>query len=394
MTLIKEDVLNGRKLELYQQDSLPEWDYEKPQTDTFAIYYPKDYDPENIYPLWVVFHSAGHDVYSTIECIKQEGNHDIYHVVDDAFGLILDCRANTQGTTDWWWGGASAQADLSDPEAIKKRGIETQPVEKRCIATVLDMMAKYPIDENRVYACGNSMGGSGSLGIALSRGDIFAGIKANVPAGVRHAADRCCLDLEAPEGFKIPDPPIVVDYSAQNDGWSDGHEVLYDGMNAKKYLLMGFWGAFGHANNHAQIAKYNDLIHSFDLFGVKKNEAYPAFTNASTNDPLPWPSDRDSKAAGQVNAFFRWEVIKDEENEFEIMLRLINESDWQTRVELPKESTADVTMRRLQNFKANDGDEIAWEYGETKGNVTCKDGIFTVEKLAITQDGCILKFNK
>ena len=76
------------------------------------------------------------------------------------------------------------------------------------------------------------------------------------------------------------------------------------------------------------------------------------------------------------------------------MLRLINESDWQTRVELPKESTADVTMRRLQRFKPAEDDVITWEYGDAKGNVTCKDGIFTVEKLNITQNGCILKFNK
>lgn len=388
MTLDKEDILIGRKLEIYKQESLPEWGYAKPQTDTFAVLYPKDYDEEKEYPLCVVFHSAGHDVYSTLECIKTEGNHDIYHVRDEMFGLFLDCRANTEGTTDWWWGGLGAHDEVVDNE---RRGSEPQPVEKRCMATVFWAMDKYPINKNRVYACGNSMGGSGSLGIAVCRGDVFASVKANVPAGVRHMADRCCLDTAAPEGFKIPDPPIVLDYSGQNDEWSDGHELIYREMKNHKYAFMGFWAPFGHENNHSKIEKYIDIIHSFDMFSVKKNEAYPVFTNASTDDIVPWPDKRDSKDAGQVNGFFRWEVLKDAVNEFEIKLRLLNPTEWKTRITLPEESVADVTLRRLQNFKVDDGQNIKWEYDGKRGVVTCDDGIFTIQGLKITQNGAVLK---
>ena len=55
--------------------------------------------------------------------------------------------------------------------------------------------------------------------------------------------------------------------------------------------------------------KVNDLINSFDWLSVKKNEAYPVFTNASTNDPLPWPDQLADKKPGQVNAFFRWKIV-------------------------------------------------------------------------------------
>ncbi len=372
-------LLCGRKLEFFHHDALPEWGYTAPQQDTFAVLHPQDEIPGKAYPLYVVFHSAGHDVYSTIACCWQKGNHDIYHTPADMFGLYLDCRANTG---DWWWGGINAHGD-GDPS---RSGTSRQPVENRCIAAIEWMMEHYPIDRDRVYAVGNSMGGSGALGIALCRGDIFAAIKANVPAGVRHAADRCCLDTPIPEGFSIPDPPVTVDYSAQNDGWSDGHEILYRGMRDHRYPLIGFWGAFGHANNNEVIAKENDLIHSLDLFAIRKSEAYPVFTDASTDDPIPWPDRRDSTAAGQVNGFFRWKVEEDSADRFVLTLRLLKPSEWETRVTLPESAEADVLIRRLQNFRLMPGDKYRWSFaGESAEAAADETGHPAPGRLRITQ---------
>ncbi len=61
-----------------------------------------------------------------------------------------------------------------------------------------------------------------------------------------------------------------------------------------------YWRPFGHANNHENIMKVNDLINSFDWLSVKKNESYPVFTNASTNDVLPWPDQLTDKKSGQT----------------------------------------------------------------------------------------------
>ena len=101
-----------------------------------------------------------------------------------------------------------------------------------------------------------------------------------------------------PENAKLPDPPVCVDYSAQNDGWSAGHERFVNAMNERRYALYFYWGPFGHANNSAGIMKVNDLIDSFDWLGVKKNEPYAAFTNASSNSKLPWPDDLKNAASG------------------------------------------------------------------------------------------------
>ncbi len=387
----KGAVLMGRKLEFMTHENDESWGYKHPQTDTFAVLYPKDYDPAKTYPLCVVFHSAGHDVYSVVSCVLTEGNHDIYHVPENLFGLYLDCRSHAwdQDSTDWFWGGRNAH----DPEPNERSGVELLPVEKRCFATIDWMCENFPIDKNRIYGVGNSMGGTGALGMGLSHGDLFAALKINVPAGVYHAMDRCGIAEPAPEGFSIPEPPVVLDYSAQNDTWSDGHEHLYRIMREKGYALMGFWGNFGHENNHTTIAKYNDLVQAFDIFSIKKNEAYPAFTNASTDDKNPWENDRTSEDAGQVNGFFRWKVLSDTENGFETELRLLRPDEWESRLEFPKSSVADVTLRRLQNFKVSAGDTVKYEYGSETGTVTAGEKL-TIEKLTVTQDGTVLKLTK
>ncbi len=384
--------LTGRPVEFFSHGVDQDWGYEEPQKDSFAVIRPKNEKEGEKYPLFVVFHSAGHDLYSAIWCMETEGDHDIYHSPEDSFALVLDCRANGG---DWWWGGNTPEGvseEISDPERL---GVKPRPVEKRCIATVLWTIENYAVDTERVYAVGNSMGGSGALGIAGPRGDIFAAIKANVPAGVRHINERCVLNGKRPEGFRIPDPPVIIDYSAQNGEWSGGHELLYSGMRARKYALIGFFGPFGHQNNNFEIAKFNDLIHSLDIRTVRLSDPYPVFRDASTDDPIPWPSRRGSGASGQVNGFFRWRNVSDAADEFEIELRLLRRDEWESRVTFPESSVADVSLRRRQRFLLEPGEPFFWEFGGASGEgIADEEGVPTVPRLEITVTPKILKLKK
>jgi predicted esterase len=375
----KEAVFTERKLETFEHGVKQEWGYPAPQRDTFLVLHPKQ--ARSKAPLYVVLHSAGHDVHSCLACTTQVGNHDIYHAPEDFFALYLDCRANKG---DWWWGDD------------KYKGPEVSPTDKRVIDTVKWVIKQYDIDENRVYLSGNSMGGSGTLGIGTRHGDVFAAIKANVPAKVEHVSHRMYFSpLTVPADVMLPDPPIVVDYSAPNDSWSKGHEAFAKAMNDRKYALYLYWGPFGHANNHAEILKVNDLINSFDWLNVKKNEAYAVFTNASTNDALPWPDQLADKKAGQVNAFFRWKNISDTANSAEIAVFLVKPSELKTSFKIPSEATADVSLRRLQKLKVAPGETITWTFGTDNGDVNVDvSGIITIPRLRITSDPAIIKIQK
>lgn len=369
---------NGRKTETYKHGAPPEWGYAKPQDDTFVVIHPTQ-ARENA-PLYVVLHSAGHDVFSCVNCTKTVGNHDIYRSPDDHFALYVDCRKNRH---DWWWGGMHR----GDKKLIERNsGGDTVPVEKRVIATVAWTIKRYGIDPNRVYLSGNSMGGSGALGIGMRHGDVFAAIKANVPAGIEHVSQRMYFPPEAvPKDVLLPDPPICINYSAQNDGWSVGHDDFAKAMSYRRYALFLYWGPFGHANNSARIMEVNDLIDSFDWLSVRKNEAYPVFTDASTNSKLPWPNDRQSKESGQINAFFRWDALKDTVDEFEMSLFLTTPEKLKTRFEIPTEAETEVALRRVQNFKLKPGATFHWEFGGTKGKGEIDaNALITLPKLKIT----------
>lgn len=394
MKIKKEAVLKERKIEFFTSVSSSESGYEKEQTDPFAVIYPIGFVPERRYGLQVVFHSAGHNVYSAIGTMMEKNNHDVYKVPDDAFGLVLDCRNHYH--SDWWWGGINARGE-GNPDRC---GIQKQPVENRCMATVEWVMKSFPVDPDRVYAVGNSMGGSGALGIAFCRGDMFAAIKVNVPAGVRHMADRSLLENVRAKGFSIPDPPPVLDYSAQNDPWSEGHEVLYRSMRKNKYAFYGFWGNFGHENIHKKIEKKNDLIHSVPILEIKKSQAYPVFFGSDTDDKNPWEFPKSAPQSGQVNGFFRYENRSDEKDRFEMALWLLNPEEWKTTFSLPEKAKTSLLLRRTQRFFLKPNQNFNWKLilpnGKSKSGKGVADefGHPEISSIQILQEKQILVLTK
>ncbi len=381
-------VIDGRAVEVFQHGVRPEWGYKQPQQDTFIVVHPKNVRKNA--PLYVVLHSAGHDVVSCLKCTRTVGNHDIYRSPDDFYALYLDCRANKG---DWWWGGMHAgDAGLTQ----RNSGGELTPTENRVMDTIQWVIAKYANDSNRVYLCGNSMGGTGTLGIGLRHGDVFAAIKANVPAGIEHVSHRMGFPPQSLTAtVKLPDPPVTIDYSAQNDGWAKGHDRFVKAMNDRKYPLYFYWGPFGHANNHAAIEKVNDLVNSFDWLSVKKNEAYPVFANATGNGKIPWPNDLQSKTAGQINAFFQWKNISDAKGRMEMFLFLATPATLKTTFEIPKEASADVSLRRIQSTRFAPGETFKWSFGTAQGEGKADaTGVVTIPGLKITSEPTTLKVSQ
>ena len=166
-------------------------------------------------------------------------------------------------------------------------------------------------------------------------------------------------------------------------------------MNDRKYPLYLYWGPFGHANNHARIMQVNDLINSFDWLSIRKNKAYAVFSNASCNDKLPWPDNRSDKSSGQINAFFRWKIISDNLNQITLSLYLTDPNALKTKFPIPREATADISIRRIQNMKVAPEDALNWHYGKLKGKVKAGPwGLITIPKLAISVNPKTLTIEK
>jgi poly(3-hydroxybutyrate) depolymerase len=149
-------LINGRAFEVFEHGAQPAWGYTDPQQDTFIMVHPKT--EHHHAPLYVVLHSAGHDVYSALRCTRDIGNHDIYRSPEEFYALYLDCRAHKN---DWWWGGMHR----GDAKLIQRNsGGKPTPVELRVLDCIRWAIAKYNIDPNRVYLSGISMGGQRHAG--------------------------------------------------------------------------------------------------------------------------------------------------------------------------------------------------------------------------------------
>jgi pimeloyl-ACP methyl ester carboxylesterase len=106
----------------------------------FAVLPPKDYDPEKKYSLILTIHGAGVEASGLVDCHSQK---------------------------DW--------AFVVAPTNRRRFGFDWQDWGRLDALEVLDLAKRtFPIDTNRVYLTGHSMGGHGTWHIALAHPDLFA----------------------------------------------------------------------------------------------------------------------------------------------------------------------------------------------------------------------------
>lgn len=354
---------------------LKEWGYpdDPAATQRFTLQEPAK--PSENPPMLVFLHGAGGHDYAEALPIGNPG---------PEFVLLYPNCGPAHGV-DGWWGGDSVKKDPV------KYAHAYSPGENRILATIDWVARKYKVDRNRIYLCGHSMGGSGALGLGMARGDIFAAVMAGVPAGVDHAwfrlglPDRKAFKMGGPpdpgasaaqnvaqlrkvSAYGLPDPPVVLNFSSQTDGWSSGQDQLLAAMHDGRMMTVFCWAPFGHIEA-GPISKYptvNAAALEYPWLQIRKDQAYPVFTDAGTNQKFPGtgrkePDPNEPCPNGQINAYFRWKNVTDIPAKFQIELFLVDGKTLKKSVDVPESSTADVTMRRLQKFKIVEGAAYSWQ---------------------------------
>ena len=242
--------------------------------------------PSPTRPLHVVLHHAGGSAKQAInEAFAAKHRHQ--YVAKEHCGLYLDCRSLK---TDWWWGWKTIE---KDKELHKK---QLQSAEERVLQSIEWAVKNQKLDRNRIYLSGRSMGGSGSLGIGYVRGDLFAAILVNVPAGAEHFLFRL-------QNSDYPDPPPTINTSSQTDGWSKRQEDLLAYCEENKLPMIFGWGPFGHASRPSMV---NSAVYDFPWREIVKNDAYPVFGNTDSDQIYPGFKGKGKDQVGQINGYFRW----------------------------------------------------------------------------------------
>ncbi|MBN1588762.1 MAG: hypothetical protein JW888_04540 [Pirellulales bacterium] len=357
--IVQTTTIHGRTVIRYEHDCLGKWGYIEPRRDYFYVILPEK--PPKAPPLLVLLHSAGGSGEKELE-----GN--VQRVVDAGPGFVgLVPNAAPPKQPDWWWG---SQLIKEHPE--KYRSALT-PVENRVLATVDWVARQQNVDRNRIYLHGISMGGSGALGLGMYHGNVFAALCAKVPAGADHVMHRMGFprppadnaSTETQEKYLrwvshagLPDAPPLVTFSSQLDNWSKGQESFMRALADGRHAVVFAWGPWGHRNVYE---RYHAAVYEFPWLEIRKNEAYPVFTHASTDDRYPGHKSTATDQQGQVNGFFRWKTLEDTPERFAIELRLVRANELSRPTTTPGESVADVTLRRLQRFTVDGSREYAWE---------------------------------
>ncbi len=173
----------------YPVEASGEWGYPPAQEtgpaqqnhNSFYVAAPKN--PRENAPLCVVLHSANRTAFDYLgfAClVRKTENGDspaaaMTNSPDDFYGLYLN------STNSEWWGWSQCRKNVA-------RHISgPAPAELRVLDTIEWVVTHHNIDRNRIYLCGVSMGGCGTLGIGMPHGDIFAAVRD------RTGRNRICL---------------------------------------------------------------------------------------------------------------------------------------------------------------------------------------------------------
>ena len=409
-----EEIVGRRVVSWYEHEADPAWGGRE-YRDRFSVAAPVAGERKGA-PLLVVLHWRGAGWPGkgvALQTAVVDEKNRVYSAPDDFYILTLDDMRDYNvllGKThdEYWWGATPSYAGPTEADMPRLQNGETS-CEKRVLDCVEWTVRTFSIDRDRVYICGNSMGGQAAEAIGLAHGEVFAAINANVPATSWFAVARF--------GFVKTDPPPLVDWSGVDDIWSRGREALYRKAAQRKWALIGLWGDYGHCGDVIAAREKNDLVEKFDWFSVRRNEAYPAFTNADSDDVLPWPfavwkptfarfggwkgdivsaemkiADR-AKVCGQVNAFFRWRTLADADDGLKMELRVASAAELQTRHFTPPEwIDVDVTIRRIQSPRLRNARRVSWSFcGESGEAVRDEYGALTIPRLRIRRVPANLK---
>jgi pimeloyl-ACP methyl ester carboxylesterase len=317
-------------------------------------------------------------------------------------GAIL--IASNEIPYDWWtgyherlWRGSlKTKADWANGFV--------RPYSQRRMLAFLDWVStKWEVDLSRTFAAGISMGGSGSLMLALrfperiawamswvgvhrpSKSPQFKSSYANVygkPEWEVQFEDGTPVWNYFDDAWylrRYPDKEIgfVTFSNGKNDkgiGWAQAVD-FYRALQETRRPHLFVWGQAGHNQRGIMPQGGGERTMTID---IRIDQSLPAFTNCSL-DQNPGngdPSDGDPK--GQINAYLYWETanIVDERGSWEMTIGLVDKA--------PQNSaTVDITPRRLQKFKVSPNERIQWTNVSLKDRKTIQSGQVIADRLGL-----------
>ncbi|MGA9866154.1 MAG: hypothetical protein WBQ75_06890 [Acetobacteraceae bacterium] len=298
---------------------------------------------------------------------------------------------------DTFWFGYQAI-----PQGARDRHAYAYPfTERRLLWLLAWARERFHVDQKRIYATGQSMGGWGTSFFALRHSEIFAAVYPMMPrfregdlssltAPTRYIPERAHIKVLMPDGvtdffqrmdmvrFVREHPgelPFLVWSIGRHDGFATWQEQV-DMVRALTATRRGFafaWNDGHHGDGpypmHALMAAYPPALFALD-------ESYPAFTGSSLDSDLGTGDPTTGDLSGGINLGFVWSDLRD------------SPRGWEASIgnDIAKDvAVVDVTPRRVQRFTLGPNASIEWRTSRGQAGVVTADeaGLVTVPRMRL-----------
>ncbi len=370
------------------------------------------------HPLRIRFHGGGGDFFLNSTAVQgDEININPEHFLPG-------------GKNAYWW-GANENFNILNADSN-----ETSPVDgvnydfsQQQITRIINWaIASLPVDSDRIYLEGSSMGSIGAYFFALRyperiaavklsgsvfdlsfQEDFYPGCTLNEGNMNRLDGDRqfgkVSANLLANSGlhffdqlngnwytgiYKEKDYPVIYSINGKNDtvvGWTE-KTIYYGTLNVTHIGGYYFWDRRKHGGG--ALTTWSD--ENFNIFRYRRNLSFPAFANCSTNEDYGNGSAASGEDYGTVNGFLDWtDKIIDSTTHWQVKVFLRDLDKINGTEVAPAFCTVDVTPRRMQLFKMEPGDVADWlvEYNGSviqSGTAAFEVGILTIPEVMVYKD--------
>lgn len=298
-------------------------------------------------------------------------------------------------------------------------------------------MRTLPLDLNRLYMTGHSMGGIGSHFLSLMMPGKIAAIWTTSakydfsflsdpnPANIwnegsnerANAADlmwgTVATNLMCSEGipvfdrldagylvgaFRSVDQPVMIAFHGKNDpvvGWAE-KLGFYNAMNANRHGGMFFFDSGAHNRSGGEWVPQQSVN---VLNRYRLNQSYPAFSNSSVSGNPGTGTATSGDTFGTLNGNLDWDTasIVDTPTQWQVRLLTVALNSTTGTIAAPASAVADVTPRRLQFLAHSPGALARYEVRDLFGTLLQSglatadaDGLFTVPAVTIANSGTVL----
>ncbi|MBF0258914.1 MAG: right-handed parallel beta-helix repeat-containing protein, partial [Desulfamplus sp.] len=365
-------------------------------------------------PVGIHMHCWGGDLY---------GGYGWWNDAEDG-ALIL---SSNQFPYDWWTGYHEKLYTFKGQsytwgQSLYQSGV-VKPYTTNRLVSFLDWMQEsgnWNIDRSRTFTAGSSMGGSGSLMMAIRYPELISWSRSWVGVHVPEKSPNFKSSYQIVYGkpeygvlFKKDDSdPGTPVWDYYNDAWylknhvdksigflsfsngkndgAIGWEQAVDFINALQETRqphLFIWGQSGHSQRTVFPKNGSERHMEID---IKLNQSLPAFTRCSLDNNYGNGQSSDGDASGQVNRYLYWQTHD----------LIETASTWQISVALMNTAPADaclvdITPRRLQSLSLAPGQVINFTNTDNttaavvgSGQVIAdKYGLITIEQTKVSKGG-------